>query len=92
MESQSHSSDSEPMETKPTVTNTSKGRPFTQETVAVLEALYAKGMTGWGKKHVKNIGTAICSTGLHLDQVKVCLSHDKNDSRYRFDSIKTELD
>ena len=49
-----HSSNSEPMEseneTKYTVPSTSKGRPFTTETVAVLEALYRKVNDGLGEE------------------------------------------
>ena len=41
------------------------------EVVAVLESLYRKGMTGWGKKHSTDIEAAISSTGLHLTQIKV---------------------
>ena len=47
------------------------GKPFPRETVAVLEALYRKGMVGWGKSHSNDISIATGSTGLNLSQVKV---------------------
>ena len=46
-------------------------KQFSMEVVDVLEALYRRGMTGWGKKHSQDLDTAIASTGLHLTQVKV---------------------
>ena len=56
----------------PVITTVQTGKPFSKEVAAVLEALYSRGMTGWGKKHSADIETAIASTGLQLTQVKVC--------------------
>ena len=56
----------------PVITTVQTGKPFSKEVAAVLEALYSRGMTGWGKKHSANIETAIASTGLQLTQWKVC--------------------
>ena len=47
-------------------------KPFSEEAVAVLSSLYRKGMIGWGKKHAKEIQTAVSATGLSHSQVKVC--------------------
>ena len=47
-------------------------QPFTPEVVAVLQSLYRRGMTGWGKRHSLDIESAVASTGLQLSQVKVC--------------------
>ena len=49
-------------------------RPISEEVVAVLEALYKRGMTGWSKKHQGDIETAVKSTGLCRSQVEVCLN------------------
>lgn len=46
--------------------------PFSPEVVAVLQSLYRRGMTGWGKRHSQDIESAVASTGLQLSQVKVC--------------------
>jgi len=27
------------------------GKPFSKEVAAVLEAMYSRGMTGWGRRH-----------------------------------------
>ena len=40
--------------------------------VAVLESLYYKGMTGWGKNHSDSFDVAL-STGLDPVQIKVSL-------------------
>lgn len=56
----------------PIMTTMPSGKPFSKEVAAVLEALYKRGMTGWGKKHSGDIEAAITSTGLQLTQVKVC--------------------
>ena len=56
----------------PIITTVQSGKPFSKEVAAVLESLYSRGMTGWGKKHSGDIETAIASTGLQLTQVKVC--------------------
>ena len=45
------------------------GKPFPRETVAVLEALYRKGMVGWGKSHSNDISIATGSTGLQVIQI-----------------------
>ena len=46
-------------------------KPFSEEIVAVLSALYEKGMIGWGRNHAKDIQTAISATGLSRSQVQV---------------------
>ena len=46
-------------------------KPFSEEIVAVLSALYEKGMVGWGRSHEKDIHTAISATGLSRSQVQV---------------------
>ena len=38
---------------------------------AILEGLYQKGMTGWGKMHSADFRMAVTSTGLTSSQVKV---------------------
>ena len=48
------------------------GKPFPEEVATVLESLYIRGMTGWGKRHSRDIESAITSTGLQITQVKVC--------------------
>ena len=48
------------------------GKPFSKEAGAVLESLYRRGMTGWGRKHSQDIESAVASSGLQLSQVKVC--------------------
>ena len=50
----------------------STGLKFPNEVTAILERLYSRGMTGWGKDHTGDIDIAIGSTGLTLSQVKVC--------------------
>ena len=46
-------------------------KPFSGEVVDVLTALYQKGMIGWGRRHAREIETAISATGLSRSQVKV---------------------
>ena len=50
----------------------SSAKPFSEEVVAVLESLYRMGMIGWGKRHTREIHTAVTSTGLSHSQVEVC--------------------
>ena len=45
--------------------------PFSTEVVSVLQSLYRRGMTGWGKNHSDSLEAAMRSTGLDLEQVKV---------------------
>ena len=52
-------------------TNVSGGQKFPKETMAILERLYSKGLTGWGKDHAANIAITTGSTGLTLSHVKV---------------------
>ena len=47
------------------------GKPFPKDVTEKLEALYQRGMTGWGKAHESDINLAIASTGLKLAQIKV---------------------
>ena len=47
------------------------GKPFPKDVTEKLEALYRRGMTGWGKAHESDINLAIASTGLKLTQIKV---------------------
>ena len=47
-------------------------KPFSEEAVAVLRSLYTKGMIDWGKKHAKEIQTAVSATSSSHSQVKVC--------------------
>lgn len=47
------------------------GRPFPKDVTEKLEALYQRGMNGWGKAHESEIGLAMASTGLKLSQIKV---------------------
>ena len=42
--------------------------------MAVLEALYKRGLMGWGRRHQGDIETAVKSTGLCPSQVKLCLN------------------
>ena len=35
------------------------GKPFSEEVGAVLESLYRRGMTGWGRKHYQDIELAV---------------------------------
>ena len=72
MELESSPSGSDSEGESPAMTTVQTGKPFSKEVAAVLEALYSRGMTGWGKKHSADIETAIASTGLQLTQVKVC--------------------
>ena len=72
MELESTPSGSDSEGESPIITTVQPGKPFSKEVAAVLEALYSRGMTGWGRKHSGDIETAISSTGLQLTQVKVC--------------------
>ena len=55
----------------PRATTVLPSKPFPEEVATVLESLYIRGMTGWGKRHSRDIESAIASTGLQLTQVKV---------------------
>ena len=49
------------------------GKPFPncKDVTEKLEALYSRGMNGWGKAHKSEIDVAMTSTGLKLSQIKV---------------------
>ena len=47
------------------------GKPFSDSIKRKLVTLYYAGMDGWGKKHQSQLETAMTSTGLTLEQVKV---------------------
>ena len=47
------------------------GQPFPKRVTEMLENLYSRGMTGWGKSHSATVEVAVSSTGLTLPQVKV---------------------
>ena len=53
-------------------TEVSAGQKFPEEVTAILERLYRRGMTGWGKDHAGDLDIATGSTSLTLSQVKVC--------------------
>ena len=46
-------------------------RIFSEEVHQTLSSLYARGMTGWGKKHSVCLNIARDRTGLTLSQIKV---------------------
>ena len=48
-------------------------RIFSEEVHQTLNSLYARGMTGWGKKHSMCLNIARERTGLTLSQIKVRL-------------------
>ncbi len=50
---------------------------FSDEAIRILQRLYSNGMTGWGKDYHSNISIAITTTGLTLNQIKVCSSHNR---------------
>ena len=56
-----------------TLQSAASGQPFPKRVTEVLENLYSRGMTGWGKSHGANIEVAMSSTGLTLSQVKVAI-------------------
>jgi len=57
----------------PRVTTVLPGKPFPLgEVAAVVESLNVRDMTGWGKRHSRDIESAIARTALQLTQVKVC--------------------
>ena len=47
------------------------GKPFPEDVKRKLESLYYAGMNGWGRKHQSELDTAMATTGLSLEQVKV---------------------
>ena len=49
-------------------------KPFPKDVTEKLEALYCRGMDGWGKAHKSEIDVAMTSTGLKLSQIKVSCS------------------
>ena len=69
-----HGSESGDSESEsPRVITVLPGKPFPLgEVSALVESLYVRGMTGWGKRHSRDIESAIASTALQLTQVKVC--------------------
>ena len=59
-----------------TLQSAASGQPFPKRVTEVLENLYSRGMTGWGKSHgAIYIEIAVSSTGLTLSQVKVSMQY-----------------
>ena len=48
------------------------GQKFPEEVAAILQGLYNRGMTGWGKVHAGELDVAVGTTSLTYSQVKVC--------------------
>ena len=71
MELESSPSGSDSEGESPIMTTVQSGKPFSKEVAAVLEALYSRVMTRWGKKHSGDIETATANTSLQLTQVKL---------------------
>ena len=46
---------------------------FPKETVAILDSLYSRGMTGWGRSHTADVQVALKSTNLNIEQIRVCI-------------------
>ena len=46
---------------------------FPKETVAILDSLYSRGVTGWGRSHTADVQVALKSTNLNIEQIKVCI-------------------
>ena len=56
---------------EPPTIQVSGGQTFPPKVSGILEMLYQRGMTGWGKKHSAEVRFAMTSTGLKLSQIKV---------------------
>ena len=59
------------VECSPPVALPKKSHLFSAEATRILEDLYTRGMTGWGRVHSVAVDDALSRTGLELSQIKV---------------------